>query len=223
MDLPITSSAAAASSSTIATSVTCISRPSASAVPRRSMTPATPAHPIATSVTPRRHVRPNVSETITATSTPNRCRKPSRIRRADRSESTGRRAAHPFSTFERSIPAFAQTKPCSVSLMMRSPLRRRMRTDSRSTSGLWLSGSVGSIATRRSSAFETIFWVTTTTSPSASEVSGELDAASWMIAARSSPARISPIPSMPKISIRLMRSLQKAPFGQATQTRRVCS
>ncbi len=68
------------------------------------------------------------------------------------------------------MPAFAQTKPWLVSLMMRSPRRRRMRTDSRSTSGLWLSGSSGSIATSRSSALDTIFWVTTTTSPSASAV-----------------------------------------------------
>ena len=52
----------------------------------------------------------------------------------------------PRSTFDRSMPALAHTKPCLVSLMMRSPRRRRMRTDSASTSGLWLSGSSGSMA-----------------------------------------------------------------------------
>ena len=75
------------------------------------------------------------------------------------------------------MPALAHTKPCLVSLMMRSPRRRRMRTDSASTSGLWLSGSSGSMATSWSSAFDTIFWVTTTTSPSASAVSSPAAAA----------------------------------------------
>ena len=52
------------------------------------------------------------------------------MRRADRSASTGSSAAHPRSTFDRSTPALAHTKPWGVSLMMRSPRRRRMRTDS---------------------------------------------------------------------------------------------
>ena len=183
----MTSSAAAAISSTIATSVTCSSRPRASVVPLRSTTGRRPAQPMATSVTPRRQGRPKVSLTTTATSTPNRWRRASRIRRAERSESTGSSAARPASTLERSMPALAHTKPCSVSLMIRSPRRRRIRTDSRSTSGLWPTS--GSMSTSRSSALETTFWVTTTTSPSTRS------AASAMRPARSSPTRTSGRPS----------------------------
>ena len=87
--LPITSSAAAASSSTTQTSVTCSSRPRLSSVPRRSTIARMPAQPMATSVRPRRHGRPKVSDTITATSTPRAARRPSRIRRAERSLSSG--------------------------------------------------------------------------------------------------------------------------------------
>ena len=61
-------SAAEASSSATATSVTCNSLPKASVVPRKSTTGSNPADPIATSVTPRRHGRPKVSLIITATS-----------------------------------------------------------------------------------------------------------------------------------------------------------
>ncbi len=164
-----------------------------------------PAEPMATSVTPRRHVRPKVSEMMTPTSMPALPRRPSRMRRAERSLSSGSRAAKPDSTLDRSMPALAHTKPCLVSLMMRSPRRRRMRTDSASTSGLWLSGSSGSMATSWSSAFDTIFWVTTTTSPSASAVPSPPAAAAAMIPARSSPGWISPIPSIPNTSSRLMR------------------
>ena len=60
-DLPITISAAPASSSAMHTSVTCIVRPRASGVPRRSSTPATPAQPIATSVRP---LPPGASERV---------------------------------------------------------------------------------------------------------------------------------------------------------------
>ena len=132
--LPITSSAAAAISSATATSVTCRMRPSASGVSRRSTTAAIPLTPIATSVRPRRHGRPNVSETTTATSTPRAARSASRMCFAERSGSTGSSAACPASTFERSMPALAHTKPCRVSLITRSPRRRTMRTDSDSTS-----------------------------------------------------------------------------------------
>ena len=121
----------------------------------------------------------------------------SRIRRAERSESTGNSAAKPSSTLLRSMPALAHTKPCSVSEMIRSPRRRSTRTDSASTSGLWLVGSSGSTGASRPSALDTIFWVTTTQSRSCSP-SGP--AAATMSPARSSPGRISPMPSMPRIS-----------------------
>ena len=57
------------------------------------------------------------------------------MRWAERSASTGSSAACPSSTFDRSTPAFAHTKPWRVSLMMRSPRRRsdahRLRLDER--------------------------------------------------------------------------------------------
>ena len=60
------------------------------------------------------------------------------------------------------MPALAQMNPCRVSLMMRSPRRRRMRTDSCSTSAVLAAGSSGSMGTMRPSALETTFWVMTT-------------------------------------------------------------
>src|SRR5207247_346622 len=92
------------------------------------------------------------------------------------------------STFDRSTPAFAHTKPWAVSLTISSPRRRSTRTDSRSTSTLWESGSSGSTASSRPSALDTTFWVTTTTSPARSS------ARSAIRSARTSPARISPSP-----------------------------
>ena len=85
----------------------------------------------------------------------NGCERASRILRADLSESTGSSAAWPASTFERSIPALAQTKPCLVSEIIKSPRRRNIRTDSSSTKGLCPFS--GSIWTSRPSAFEIIF------------------------------------------------------------------
>ena len=72
--LPMTSSAAPAISSTTATSVTCISRPvRVGRAPAGRGSAPMPAQPMATSVSPRRHVRPNVSLMMTATSTPAAC------------------------------------------------------------------------------------------------------------------------------------------------------
>ena len=105
---------------------------------------------------------------MTPTSTPAARRRPSRMRRAERSESSGSRAAHPLSTLDRSTPALAHTKPWRVSDTRSSPRRRRIRTDSSSTTRTRSAGSSGSTVTSRPSAFETIFWVTTTTSPSSS-------------------------------------------------------
>src|SRR6185436_2301420 len=92
-DLPITNSAADAISSAIATSVTISSRPSASEAPRRSTTAVIPHTPIATSLSPWRQGRPNVSDTITATSTPARACNASHTCFAERSASTGSNAA----------------------------------------------------------------------------------------------------------------------------------
>ena len=150
---------------------------------------------------PLRQARPNVSETITPTSTPARARRPSRMRRAERSESMGRRAAKPCSTFERSTPVLAHTKPWLVSVMMRSPRRRSTRTASCSTRALWLSGSSGSTGTSRPSAFDTIFWVTTTTSPSTSSACSAIDGRPGCRR-----ARISPMPSTGVMASELTRT-----------------
>ena len=91
--LPITSSAADASSSTNATSVTCSSRPKETWVPRRSMIGDKPKLPIATSVTPLLQGRPKVSLIMTATSTPCLWKRESWIFLADLSGNFGRRAA----------------------------------------------------------------------------------------------------------------------------------
>ena len=63
---PTASSAAEAISSATATTVECMTRPSASGTPRRSCSGAMPATPSATSTIPNRHGRPNESLTITA-------------------------------------------------------------------------------------------------------------------------------------------------------------
>ena len=77
--LPMTSSAADATSSATQTSVATRTRPRASAVPRRSTTAARPANPMATSMTPVRQVRPKVSDDH-GTSCPRGARRPSRMR-----------------------------------------------------------------------------------------------------------------------------------------------
>ena len=94
------------------------------------------------------------------------------------------------------MPALAQMKPCRVSLITRSPRRRRTRTDSCRTSASLAAGSAWSSSTSRPSAFETIFCVTTTTSPSASSgPSGSAGATAPAIsAARSVPGATSPMP-----------------------------
>ena len=197
--LPMTRSPADASSSTTQTSVASRILPFASAVPRRSMMPATPAHPIATSATPLRHARPNVSEMTTAISMPRRRRRSARSRRAERSGSSGSSTAQPSSTFERSTPAFAHTKPCVVSVMSSSPRRRRIRVDSLSTRDSFAVASAASTLATRPSAFATILEVTTRTSPASSERSPCTATASQSSVARSSPVLTSPMPSIVRI------------------------
>ena len=141
---------------------------------------------------------------MTPTLTPSLALTMSRIRRADRSLSSGNNAAYPRSTFDRSIPLLAQMKPCLVSVMMRSPRRRTMRTASSSTSCLWLRGSFGSISTSRPSAFETIFCVTTRTSKSCNSFSDPGAHDDTMMSPTWSPGTISPIPSMPHALNRFM-------------------
>ena len=165
--LPITSSAADAISSATATSVTCRTRPSASVRVAQVDDRRDAAHAdrdVGEAAPPRPAERVGDDHRdLDAARGP--------AARRGRAWPTGRRrraAARPSpcSTFERSTPAFAHTKPCAVSLMMRSPRRRTMRTDSDSTSARRASRSSGSSGTSRFSAFDTIFCVTTRQSPS---------------------------------------------------------
>ena len=105
------------------------------------------------------------------------------MRRAERSLSSGSSAAQPSSTLDRSTPALAHTKPCLVSLMMRSPRRRTMRTDSRlDDAPCGRAGRRGRSAPCAPSAFDTTFWVTTTTSPSRRSGLGRRDQAGQVVA-----------------------------------------
>ncbi len=91
-----------------------------------------PATPMATSVVPCRQARPKESVTITAGAAPKRAASASRIAAADASGSRGSSTTQSSpGVFERSTPALAQTKPCSVSAMTRSPRRRRTARASR--------------------------------------------------------------------------------------------
>ena len=168
-----------------------------------------PAMPMAMSVWPSRHGRPNVSLTMTATSAP-RAAKPARMRRAEASESSGSSTTRPWAPLELwSMPLLAHTKPWWVSVMSTGPTMRTMRRDSRSTSSTTRGslshfaahsvanpdGVTSSSSTVRPSALDTIFDVTTSTSPSTTSVAAAISAA------RSSPGRISGNPTTPAISI----------------------
>ena len=188
----ITSPLAAAISSARAMTVASSSRPVWSVEPRRSTSAGSPAHPIATFTTPSRHARPNVSVTRTGRSRPVAARSPARIASALASGSSGSNVRNPGATFEASTPAFAQTSPWRVSAMTRSSRRATTRTVSSATHP---SRPRSAAATTRPSAFETIFCVTTTTSPA--RASPRWGARS---AARSSPSRTSGSPGSGRIS-----------------------
>src|SRR4051794_30137367 len=181
---PFTRSAADASSSTTATWVVSSVLPCASVRPRWSSSAATPAAPTATSVSPSRQVRPNVSLTTTATSTPSSSRSRPRSPRAEASASSGRSTRASLPTLEASMPAAATTQPCRVSTIRNGPRRATTRTVSPSMARCRAaSRSVpGGTGTSRPSTLETTLEVTTTTSPSASH-----GAAAAIAAARSSP------------------------------------
>ena len=165
--LPITSSAAAASSSTTHTSVTWSSRPWLSSVPRRSTTARMPAQPMATSVRPRRHGRPKVSDTITATSTPRRAAEPV-------ADAAGRAVA--VLGQERG-PALVDVGQVDAGVGADEPVlgladdevappaedAHRLGLDDRPCGP---AGRRGRSRTIAPSALDTTFWVTTTTSPS---------------------------------------------------------
>ena len=184
--LPLTRSAAAASSSATARAVAVNRRPSASTPSRRSSSTSTPLAPRAKSVCPLRHGRPAVS----LSTTPSRVRpvatsSASRSRNASASGSAGsRRTSTRPPVLEASTPAAAITGPATASTtqVRRSPVRR-----SATVRTVW-----AAIATDRSCpsahrprALETILLDTTRTSPSTSSASLARAAASSR-AARSS-------------------------------------
>src|SRR5262245_45347730 len=147
-----------------------------------------PATPIATSVVPCRQARPKESLTITAGSWPKRSPSAARMPAADASGSSGSSTIHPSpGAFDLSTPALAQTKPCSVSAMTRSPRRRRTARASRR-----IASTTSSVCSTRPSALDTAFWATTRTSPSSKPPARS--AASPRSAARSSPVRTSGSP-----------------------------
>ena len=162
---PMTRSAAPAISSATCHPVTSSSRPAQSVVPLRSRMAGIPEMPMATSVRPRRQGRPKVSEMITARAVSNSRSRRILMRCAERSGSSGSRIIVPGSALDRSMPALAQMNPCLVSAMIRFPRRRTIDTASLSTSFFLNSSSSPSMARTAPSAFETILWVTTTTSP----------------------------------------------------------
>ena len=111
--LPEASSAAEAISSATATTVACITRPSASGRPRWSSSGSKPATPSATSTIPQRHGRPNESLTMTADLDAEVRRDPVADARAPsgRSPRAAASPCPPSPTFEASTPALAHTKP----------------------------------------------------------------------------------------------------------------
>ena len=194
--LPMTSSAAEAISSATHTSVASSSRPMASVVPRRSTTAATPGAPDGDVGHP---LPPGPAEGVghdhrhldaVAVS-----RAPSRMRRAERSGSTGSRAAQPSLDVGQVDPGVGADEAVAglgdeqVAAAAQHP--HRLRLDE---CRLRPSGSSGSIGTRRPSALDTIFWVTTTTSPSDERDAACGDQPGQSRSPRSSPGRTSGMP-----------------------------
>ena len=131
---PITSEAAAATSSANPISVARKVRPKRSGRPRRSISAGSPAAPAATPTVPRRHARPQLSLTITPMRLP-KCA-PSRSRSAaaepsgSRGSSSTGSAPIAGSTLDWSTPALAVTKPRRCSTISALARWRTTRCDS---------------------------------------------------------------------------------------------
>ena len=139
--LPITSSAAPASSSATAITVASRRRPRASAVPRRSSSGCDAGD---ADGHVGRALAPGAAEGV-ADDHRGRDAEAGGERLAERRAPTRRDRAGRSTTqpspgvFERSTPALAQTKPCSVSAMTRSSRRRRTARASRRITSRWSS------------------------------------------------------------------------------------
>ncbi len=132
-------------------------------------------------------------------------------------------------TFDASTPPFAQTKPWGVSVMITPRVIRMTRRASLSTTSTWrgsrsqrrpnsrasVRGSIVVRSTIAPSALDTIFWVTTTTSPGwKGRTPVVRSTASATIDGRSSPGRISGMPSSastPKLADRRRRGRRTGP------------
>ena len=201
---PITSEAAAATSSAKPTTLASSVLPNRSGRPRRSISAGRPATPIATPAVPWRHGRPKLSLITTARSIPVAAARPLRSVSALRSGFSGNRSARDAPsagpTFDWSTPAFAMMKPSLCSTISTLRRARTTRTDSdriSSTSRGSLSTSAASVralaegstvarSTMRPSALETIFCATTSTSPARGATSFRVRADA-MSSTRSSP------------------------------------
>ena len=130
---PISSDAAAASSSARPTWVMRSARPNRSGLPRRSSSAGTPLAPIATPTVPLRQARPWLSLMMTADASRPCARATSCADRSHVAIRIGRQqqhARHPAasaSTFEKSMPALAITNPSRCTTMITS---RRARSTS---------------------------------------------------------------------------------------------
>ncbi len=194
--LPLTRSAAEAISSAAAAIVTSMRRPLASGVPRRSSSTRMPAAPIATSVCPCRHGRPSVSVMMTPIRTPNRSRSAAHSARAEASGSSGSSSTTPSGALLESTPAAASTMPSLFSTMRVTPPGCARVATTRTVSSV-IAASRSFATTCRPSALLTIFDVTRQ-DVAVLHPAGQPRSTSPMIAARSSPATISPIPSTPQ-------------------------
>ena len=207
-------------------------RPSASGEPRMSSSGIMPLTPMATSTIPHRHGRPKLSEMTTGTSTPMAARTAARMRSADASGSTGSSVTTcPLwgPMFDASTPPLAQTKPWLVSVISTPFAIRTTRRASRRTTSSWrgsrsqrsanaTTSGRGSIVVRSTiapSAFETTFCVTTRTSSSARGSAPAVDRrAATNSPSRSSPGRISGIPSRAITDSRPAGSFTAPPRGR---------
>ena len=124
-NLPHTRPAAQANSSATASRLTRNSYPCGSRNPRWSCSAFIPATPMAASVNPSRHARPQLSQMITGTEIFHCFFRARRSFAAERSASLGSSSAClPPSTLETSTPLFAQMNPCRVSVINTPRLRR---------------------------------------------------------------------------------------------------
>src|SRR6266700_3003030 len=219
---PITSEAAAAISSACPVMLTWSSRPNRSGEPRRSISDGRPAAPIATPQVPRRQARPKLSLMITATGTSNlsdrRLLNIAALPSGSAGSSSARWESSGEARLDWSMPALAITRPSRCSTIRTPGLVRTTRTDSDRISStkrgsFWtlpassiasVEGSTVARSTMRPSALDTIFCVSTKTSPPRGTMPPRATP-SPIKATKSSSLRTSGMPGTANISTMLLR------------------